>query len=128
MTVYVICWIFAGLFLKHFICDFPLQGPYQYLNKDNYGHIGGILHAGIQGLGTVIVLTLFGLWIEIALINIILIGIIETVIHYHVDWVKMNLNKKLNLKPDNSEQFWWLLGLDQLVHYLTYIGIILCLI
>ena len=29
-----------------------------------------------------------------------------------------------NLKPDNSEYFWMLLGFDQLLHQLTYIGII----
>jgi hypothetical protein len=35
----------------------------------------------------------------------------------------MNLNKKLGWGPTTHEQFWWLLGLDQLLHALTYITI-----
>ncbi|MEP7292538.1 MAG: hypothetical protein ABI835_12190, partial [Chloroflexota bacterium] len=29
--------------LKHFVFDYPLQRPYQFLNKGTYGHPGGIL-------------------------------------------------------------------------------------
>lgn len=44
--------------------------------------------------------------------------------HYHIDWAKMNISKKLNLRPDNSELFWIFLGLDQLLHHLTYFAMI----
>jgi hypothetical protein len=46
------------------------------------------------------------------------------VIHYHIDWAKMNVNKKFNLGPTTSEWFWQTLGVDQLLHTLTYIGLV----
>jgi hypothetical protein len=36
-----------------------------------------------------------------------------------IDWAKMNAGNLYNLKPDNSEWFWILLGFDQLLHHLT---------
>jgi hypothetical protein len=45
------------LFIKHFICDFPLQAfPWIYRNKGTYGHIGGLTHALLHGIGTFTVL------------------------------------------------------------------------
>lgn len=110
-----------GLFIKHFICDFALQmSPWLYQNKGKYLHPGGITHAGIHGIGTAIVLMPFiGQ-------QAIMYALIDFVIHYHIDWSKMNLSRLFNLKPDNSEWFWFLLGLDQLLHHLTYFAIIYC--
>ena len=51
-------------------------------------------------------------------------GVVDAMIHYHIDWAKMNANNKLNLKADNSEWFWILLGFDQLLHHLTYFAIV----
>lgn len=50
----------ALLFTKHFIIDFPLQTKYQWSNKGIYGHPGGILHAGLHGIGTFFTLLAFG--------------------------------------------------------------------
>ena len=52
----------------------------------------------------------------------ICLGVADFLLHYHIDWAKMNLNKKLGYGPTTHEQFWWLLGLDQLLHALTYLG------
>lgn len=101
------------LFIKHFVCDFPLQVPYMYLNKGTYGHRGGIDHALVHGLGTWGILVPFGF-------TGFFLGLFDAVIHYHIDWTKMNINSYFDLKPDNSEYFWWLLGADQLAHALTY--------
>lgn len=111
-------WLILALFTKHFIVDFPLQVRYQYSNKGTYGHFGGILHAGLHGVGTYLCL----LWV--APIAAIYLALADMFIHYHVDWAKMNLNKKLGWGPNTHEQFWWLLGLDQFLHTLTYIGIV----
>ena len=109
-----------GLFIKHFICDFPLQiFPWMYLNKGRYLHPGGIVHAGVHGIGTLIVLSFF---FEIKLS--IFYALIDMLVHYHIDWAKMNLSCHYDLKPNNSEWFWVLLGLDQLLHHLTYFAII----
>lgn len=110
--------LITAFFLKHFLCDFPLQRwAYMFANKGTYGHPGGILHAAIHGIGTFIILAVFGL-------PAIGFALLDALIHYHVDWAKMKIGKVYNLKPDNSEWYWHLLGLDQLIHALTYIMIV----
>lgn len=104
------------LFTKHFVVDFPLQKPYQWMNKGTYGHPGGILHAGLHGIATGLILLLF---VDPSLA--LMLGIFDLVIHYHIDWAKMNINKKMKWKPDTHEEFWILLGIDQYLHTLTYI-------
>lgn len=112
--------LLALLLTKHFIVDFPLQTPYQYLNKGTYGHPGGILHAVLHGAGTfmVIAFTLFNPVLALT------VGLVDAVIHYHIDWAKMKINSIMEWKVDKHEQFWWLLGLDQYLHALTYIAIV----
>ncbi len=107
------------LFIKHFICDFPLQAfSWMYRNKGTYGHAGGLTHAALHGLGTFAVLFFWlgtHAWIY---------ALADAAIHYHIDWAKMNISKKLDLRSDNSEWFWILLGFDQLLHHLTYFAIV----
>lgn len=107
------------LFIKHFICDFPLQAhPWFHRNKASYGHASGLIHAIIHGCGTYIVLSIFGIkaaWILAA---------IDFFMHYHIDWAKLRINQKFDLNADNSEWFWLTLGIDQFMHHLTYFAII----
>jgi hypothetical protein len=113
--------MFALLFFKHFVLDFPLQFPYNYKNKGKYGHPGGLAHAGAHTLGSFLILIpVLG-----ATGPLYVLCLIEGIIHYHVDWAKMNINKISGWTPANSEQFWWLLGFDQLLHYLTYAAMVL---
>ena len=107
------------LFVKHFICDFPLQAnPWMYRNKGTYLHLGGIAHAGIHALGTLLVLAPF-----IGSASV-MFATIDMLVHYHIDWAKMNISKHYDLQPNNSERFWILLGFDQLLHHITYFVII----
>ncbi len=47
--------LLLALFTKHFVCDFPLQAfPFMYRNKGTYGHPGGLLHAYIHFLGSLV--------------------------------------------------------------------------
>jgi hypothetical protein len=103
------------LFSKHFIVDFPLQTKFQYSNKGTYGHPGGILHASLHGLGTFICIYWY------APIAAIYLALADMFVHYHIDWAKMKLNSKLGWSPTTHEQFWWLLGLDQYLHAVTYV-------
>lgn len=105
--------------IKHFIVDFPLQKPYQWMNKGTYGHPGGILHAGLHSAGTFLVVYWFT-----DPISAMLASVVDGVVHYHIDWAKMNLNKFYGLKADKDEDFWTLLGADQLLHTSTYIFIV----
>ena len=50
-----------------------------------------------------------------------MLALLDFVIHYHIDWAKMNLSQ--GLTTDNHK-FWIWLGFDQMLHYLTYILII----
>ncbi|HAJ71001.1 MAG TPA: DUF3307 domain-containing protein, partial [Methylophilaceae bacterium] len=54
----------------------------------------------------------------------IVYALIDFIVHYHIDWLKLNINKKFNFRADNSNGFWILLGLDQLAHHITYFVII----
>jgi hypothetical protein len=119
VTATTITWIYFALITKHLLCDFPLQWEYQWKNKGTYGHPGGLLHALIHFVGTVVALYAF---FPIGVIA--LVGVVEAIIHYHVDWAKMSLNRAKNWSPTTSEQFWWLLGADQWVHYMTYVGMV----
>lgn len=107
-----------ALFVKHFVVDFPLQKPYQWMNKGTYGHPGGILHSALHGLFTMLVF-----WF-VAPLACVWLGFIDFILHYHIDWAKMNLNAKFGWKADKHEAFWVLLGMDQLLHALTYIGLV----
>jgi len=109
--------ILVLLFSKHFIVDFPLQTPYQWMNKGTYGHAGGLLHASLHALGTLLVF----LFVNASLEGAIILALIDGFIHYHIDWAKMKLNSYYQWKADKHPQFWTLLGLDQYLHALTYI-------
>ena len=103
---------------KHFIVDFLLQQKYQYANKGIYGHPGGLLHAGLHSAGT---------WLCLFWINpfwATIMGLFDGIVHYHIDWAKTKINARYNWTPTTHDQFWWLLGLDQFLHWLTYVVII----
>lgn len=110
--------VLVVLQVKHFICDYPLQTAYQLRNKGTYGHPGGIIHALIHMAGTAFAFLVvtptpaLGAGLLIA----------EGLIHYHVDWTKENLNRRLGYTTQ-SNGFWWAIGADQLAHHLTYSAI-----
>lgn len=121
---YLVLAAVAVLMLKHTMADFFLQSPYQYCNKGIYGHPGGLLHAGIHTLLTpfvylVIAPTSLALAVGLAL------G--EFAVHYHVDWTKEHFTKGNGLTPQMAG-FWHALGLDQLLHGLTYVAIVAALV
>ena len=109
--------------LKHFICDFLLQTPYQYLNKGTYLHPGGILHSAIHILFTMAVFLI----VPPTLIVGIAIVVGEFLLHYHIDWSKEQIIRRRRWATTYKE-FWWAIGADQLLHQLTYLGIVVLLI
>ena len=111
------------LAIKHFVADFAIQTPTMIAEKGNYGAAGGIEHAAIHGIGTAIVLYPF-LYSDAFIISCIF-GLIDATIHYHIDWVKMNLGKGLTTA---DHKFWIWFGADQLLHSLTYIGLVAILV
>lgn len=100
---------------KHFIADFVLQTPYQFLNKGTYGHPGGIIHAGIHAIGSLFAFLIItpSFWLGVA----IFAG--EFVAHYHIDWLKERTTRT-NKWVFPQAEFWWTFGADQALHQLTY--------
>jgi hypothetical protein len=106
------------LSIKHFLADFAYQPPYQWQNKGTWGHLGGIVHSGQHAALTFIILLFF---INPAIAAAL--AICEFIVHYHIDWAKMNINKYFGWGATTHNQFWVLTGFDQLLHTLTYLAI-----
>jgi hypothetical protein len=116
-----ICVLLALFGIKHFVCDFVLQNKLMLKDKGTYGAIGGIRHAVDHAIGTAIVLIIIFPWDEWSHIAAIILGIIDGIIHYHIDWAKTKLSQGLTPADKN---FWIWFGADQGLHYLTYVMII----
>lgn len=120
----VMLWAISILLVKHAIADFFLQTKYQVEHKGIYGHPGGLLHAGIHAVLTPAVYLVLP---PVSLAMAVLIPAGEFVIHYHVDWLKEQLIAR-NGWTVQDPWFWRLLGIDQLVHGLTYVAIVAILV
>jgi hypothetical protein len=107
--------------IKHFLCDFALQTTNQVRNKGRYLHMGGITHAGLHTIGSIPALLVLVLSRAPALIAGLLLA--EFLIHYHTDWAKAQMDRALRLN-DTTSLYWTIFGSDQLIHQLTYIGMI----
>ena len=115
----LLLWSLVLFQVKHFLCDFVLQTAYLYRNKGIYGHRAGFIHAGLHALGSLPAILLLSH--EPARIGAILA--VEFLIHYHVDWLKLYIDKHFRLGI-NQSLYWAVFGADQLLHQLTYLGIL----
>ena len=104
---------------KHFLCDYVLQNEYQLQYKRKYGHLGGALHAWLHALATTPIFILlqppFGLALAVVAA--------ETFVHYHIDWLKERIMLERMWGYEDSA-YWRMFGIDQMLHQLTYVGII----
>jgi hypothetical protein len=119
--------ILLGLQAKHFLFDFVFQSDWQVRNKGRYGHPGGLVHAGLHGTGTLVVGVLAALTGAIGLGAAIALAIADVLIHYHVDWSKAQISRRMKLTPDRHA-FWIALGADQAAHHVTYLALIVWLV
>lgn len=123
IDLYVLLVVVLFLQTKHLVVDFYLQTPYMYLNKGTFMHPGGLIHAAFHALVTMAGLTSLPLTVAWLLI----IGLAEFVIHYAMDWTKVNVCRWKDFHPKTPE-FWEWLGLDQYVHQLNYLlTVIICI-
>ena len=104
--------------IKHWYIDFVDQSMAEVNHKSTYGHWLGIRHSLKQGIGTA---ACVGLVVGPAYWPAsIMMGVIDAVSHYHIDWAKMNWGNRDIQNPS----FWAHMGLDQMAHQLTYIGLV----
>lgn len=106
--------LLVALFIKHWYVDFVNQTYAEIVSKRVYGEWLGLYHSVKHGLGTVLCVMF------INPVLAIVVGILEVLIHYHIDWIKMNYGES----DQSNKLFWTHFGLDQLAHALTYIGIV----
>ena len=101
---------------KHCYADFKIQTYIQTVRKGIYRDPVGISHSIDHIWTTYVVLGLFSIFYPLNLLSVILIGIIEGIVHYHIDWFKVRYGSKDSTSPI----FWTQFGLDQLAHQATY--------
>lgn len=104
--------------IKHTVADYFMQYSWMIRDKGTYGAWGGLAHAGFHGLLTYCILLFF-----INPLYALALSMADSVIHYHVDFVKSNFWKHKNLTA-MDQQYWIAHGVDQFLHLFTYIGII----
>jgi hypothetical protein len=89
----------------------------QISHKKIYGDLIGISHSVEHAIGTYVCLLIMSLILDITAIILVIITVIEGIIHYHIDWIK----GKYGNSDSSTSLFWNHLGLDQMLHQLTYI-------
>ena len=109
--------IFLVLMIKHFIVDIGIQSHIPGSPKHKY--FSGHLHYFHHGVGAFLA-TLFVVPIQYAM----LIGVIDYIAHWHIDWAKHHLNREIKAEV-RSERWWWTMVLDQCIHTFCYYAIAL---
>ena len=115
-SVFILLALFG---IKHFIADFLMQYDYMFRDKGIYGAEGGLHHAGVHACWTFLILIPFVTSTE----QLLILPLFDFIAHYHIDWAKININKKYKYTPADHK-FWFWLGLDQLAHQITYIFLV----
>jgi hypothetical protein len=111
--------LLLGLEIKHYIADYLLQPGWILVGKGDFLKPGGYAHAGIHAAMSLVLLLVCGTSIGLALV----LFVAEFVIHYLLDYGKIQYSRGVEVEAHPS-RFWALHGLDQLLHQLTYAGMI----
>lgn len=123
MTANMMVFAMVLIQVKHLVIDWIWQPPYECMNKHLYGHWGGIRHALKNAIGTGLALYI-GCLGHAPWLLCLWLAAVDFVVHYHIDWSKMNINRKMGWGPTTHEQFWWLTGADQFAHQATYLALL----
>jgi len=115
----LVVWMLV-LTVKHVIADFVLQNSWMAIGKDaKTGWALPLLaHCAVHG---VIATAIFAVLVP----RFWYFGLVDFVIHITVDRAKGYCGNRFDLKPDKSEWFWTLIGVDQALHHLTDFGLAL---
>lgn len=97
---------------KHWYVDFVNQTNEEIQYKGEYLDWRGMKHSAKHGIATLAIL-----WWFIAAPWAVILAALDFVVHYHIDWFKMNFGNK----DISTPAFWNHLGLDQMAHQLVYL-------
>lgn len=113
--LYTAVLLLLTLQLKHFICDYPLQGQYMLGKAGVTNWVKPLAtHSLVHAAGTFIVFV----WINPNLA--LLLAFVDFVLHFIVDRLKASPNLGGRWNP-SQPYFWWALGLDQMAHHVINI-------
>jgi hypothetical protein len=111
--------LLAWLQTKHFAADYLLQPGWVLRGKGDLHHPGGYAHAAIHAAGTVP-----GLWLcGLDAMTVMVLALAEFLIHYLIDHLKA-LHAHRHPAAVTTRGYWAAHGADQLLHHLTYTGIL----
>ena len=105
--------------VKHFVADYLLQPGWILRGKGDMRLAGGYVHAGLHALGSLPAFLVGGIGVQ----EVAALAAAEFAIHYAIDFTKAGLSRRSHAGPD-SRAYWALHGADQLVHQLTYVGLV----
>lgn len=104
---------------KHMFADYFLQTTRMLAGRSTYVHLGRAEHAALHAILSFLALKLCGA----PLVFSLLLSAVEWIAHYHIDWFKGCYSERKQHGPADAG-YWRAFGLDQLMHQLTYIGMI----
>ena len=110
--------------IKHWYADFVIQTYMQTVKKGVWLNPIGISHSLDHVWCSMVALLAFSFFHVIPASVIIVITLLEGIIHYIIDYVKVKYGCKDNTKP----LFWNQFGLDQLAHQLCYLAMVAYLV
>ena len=102
--------------IKHVLIDYVLQTQEQIHNNGTFGNWVGFTHSLEHGLGTLLVVLMFG-YADAPLSLLFGIPLMDVFVHYVIDWTKMNFG----CKDMSNKLFWWHMGIDQFSHQVCYL-------
>jgi hypothetical protein len=105
--------------VKHLFADFFMQTPRMLSSRAAYLHMGRVQHAGLHAAFSAVIFVIIGA----PLLFVIWICVLEWVVHFHIDFGKGCHSEKAKHGPYDPG-YWRAFGVDQLLHQLTYAGMI----
>jgi len=110
--------------VKHFLADYIYQDAYMLGKFKEKGWVLPLLsHVLFHGLFTLVIAAYYVTngWVVLGL------AVFDMVVHFIMDRIKAS-PKMLGRYNTTQKEFWWSLGLDQMVHHLTHYSIIALII
>lgn len=111
--------LLAAFQVKHMFADYYLQTSLMLANRAVYFHPGRALHCLVHVVGSLLCLSFFGIPVS----SMLVILAAEWMLHYHIDFVKGVWSERAGHTPSDAG-YWRAFGADQLLHQLTYVGMV----
>lgn len=107
--------------IKHFLADYIFQTEYHLGKfKETGWAIPLASHCGVHFVFTFVLVMIAVNQFDMnsVLLFALFMAMFDFIIHFVMDRIKASPNLLGKFKP-NQKEFWWSLGLDQMVHHIT---------